>query len=623
MKFLSGFTALALVALIWAVGAGGTELTLIHTNDLHSRLLPYGPVGPDGGRTTGGMARIATLIRDIRSQRENVLLLDAGDSFVGELVFNGTLGRAQLEIMDFLGYDAMTIGNHEFDLGPEVLEDALSAVSFPGLSANLIFPGGYPLGDYIKPYIIKEIGGMKVGIFGATTFETNRLSNPSPVIVAMPDAAVKSTAAELESQCDIVIFLSHLGLSEDMRLAPETPGIDIVVGGHSPEVLEEPLAVTRPDGSTCVIVHAGEYGAYLGRLDLDVGEGGFSVSSYELIRVDSSIHEDAEVSAMIDGYIAEVDSDPRFEGAYSEVIAEASVDHRRDLERGYYMDTPLGNLIADAIRERAGTDFAIVPYGFIRESIYAGDLTFADIFRVFPIGYDEASGLGDVISTFDISGDQLVKALEFSAASVDGNTDYFLFTSGLSFSFDSSRPSQSRVDTASVLIGGEPLELGRTYRGAMSSLLKRALPIIGIAITNFTNTEYSCAEALRDFIVANSPIAYVSEGRIKDTAVSPVLVAGGEEGMSPAAFELVGAYPNPFNSQVRIGYFIPGSSSITLRFYDALGREVGRAEARGSGRGFVLWDGRDARGRPLGSGVYICVAEYRGHERSLKLVLIK
>ena len=156
----------------------------------------------------------------------------------------------------------------------------------------------------------------------------------------------------------------------------------------------------------------------------------------------------------------------------------------------------------------------------------------------------------------------------------------------------------------------------------MSSLLKKALPIIGVAITNPVETSYTCAGALRDFIVANSPIAYASEGRIVDLAVT-VLVAEESESALPGRFELVGAYPNPFNSYVKIVYLAPESSKIAFRFYDVLGREVDCVEGQAPGHGFVLWDGRGIHGKPLGSGMYVCVAEFEGHREALKLILIE
>jgi len=222
-------------------------LTILHLNDTQSHILPYGPKDAEGNWTWGGMARIATLVGMNRMSANKVMLLHAGDFFLGDFMFQKYLGVAELEIMKILDYDALALGNHEFDLYPSTLKYVLNEAGFPGegfsvLCANLDLSGDPELGYFVKPYTIKEYGDLKVGIFGLVTEMTNQLSNPSSVVVLPALNGAQAWVDTLEAHnCDLVILLSHLGFDYDQQVASSVSGIDLIVGGHSHTVINSPV----------------------------------------------------------------------------------------------------------------------------------------------------------------------------------------------------------------------------------------------------------------------------------------------------------------------------------------------------------------------------------------------
>ena len=276
-------------------------LTILHLNDTHSHLLSYGPKDAFGNWTWGGMARIATLVGTNRMSANKVLLLHSGDIYLGDFMFQKYLSVAELEIMKALGYDAMELGNHEFDLYPSTLKYVLNEAGFPGsgfpiLCANLNISGDAEIGYFVKPYIIKEYGDLKVGIFGLLTESTNQISNPSPVAVLPPLSVAQIWVDSLKYglDCDIVILISHLGVFEDQLLASSVTGIDIIVGGHTHTLLATPVQI----GNT-LILQAGEFGRYLGKLSLYLNNKTISGWNYELQSVDSSVPEEPTLAFMI------------------------------------------------------------------------------------------------------------------------------------------------------------------------------------------------------------------------------------------------------------------------------------------------------------------------------------
>ena len=258
------------------------RLTILHTNDWHSRIDPF---PDDGSRNAnqGGALRRAALINQIRSVEENVLLLDSGDIFQGTPYFNYFHGELEMKLMSQMGYDAATIGNHDFDGGLENLATQLQHADFPLLSANYDF-SGTALRGKTEPYRVFERGSMRIGVFGLG-IELAGLVEPKlygATDYQDPIARGNETALHLRARqkCDLVICLSHLGYRyrdekvSDVVLAEASRDIDIILGGHTHTFLDEPVTVANSTGDPVIINQVGFGGLLLGRLEVSFPEGG-------------------------------------------------------------------------------------------------------------------------------------------------------------------------------------------------------------------------------------------------------------------------------------------------------------------------------------------------------------
>ncbi|GAA3999783.1 metallophosphatase [Hymenobacter fastidiosus] len=255
--------------------AQGTRLTILHTNDMHSRIEPF----PDNGgewANMGGMARRASLIEQVRQQEPNVLLLDSGDVFQGTPYFNFFGGELEFKLMSQMAYDACTLGNHDFDNGLEGLKKQLPHASFPFLIANYDFSQTTLAGAF-KPYQVFEKAGRRIGVFGIGIELAGLVSdrNFGATRHLDPVATARAMVAQLRGpeRCDMVICLSHLGYKyesakiDDRKLAAQVGGIDLILGGHTHTFMKEPEPIDGPAGHRTLINQVGWSGINLGRLD--------------------------------------------------------------------------------------------------------------------------------------------------------------------------------------------------------------------------------------------------------------------------------------------------------------------------------------------------------------------
>lgn len=259
----------------WANKPHVEKLTILHTNDLHSRILPF----PKGSKYEGlgGAAKRAALIKKIRSEEKEVLLLDSGDVFQGTPFFNEYGGELELKLMSEMGYDASTLGNHDFDAGIDGLVKQLPHANFPFLNANYNFENSL-LKDKIEVFKTFQKGKMKIGIFGVG-IELDGLVPKhlfEGVIHNEPISNANKIAKKLKNElkCDFVICLSHLGLKyssnkvSDLILAEKSENIDLILGGHTHTFLEEPMVIKNLNQKDVIINQVGWAGIILGRLDL-------------------------------------------------------------------------------------------------------------------------------------------------------------------------------------------------------------------------------------------------------------------------------------------------------------------------------------------------------------------
>lgn len=264
---------------LWIPGLQKPDISILYTNDTHARLDPF----PDNAvefAGLGGIARRASLVKKIRSEVENVLLLDAGDVFQGTPWFDVYGGEVDLKLMTEMGYDAMTVGNHEFDRGPDGFAEAAQKAGFPILASNY-YVRNTPLNPYVSRLLVKEFKGFRIGIFGLG-IQLDGVVAPKlygDVQYRNPEVWARGMANSLRDvhKCNYVICLSHLGYHydddriDDLGIAQNVAGIDLIIGGHTHTFLDNPVSVLNPSGKYTMVTQMGHGGVRLGRIDLNLG----------------------------------------------------------------------------------------------------------------------------------------------------------------------------------------------------------------------------------------------------------------------------------------------------------------------------------------------------------------
>ena len=400
------------LALIAPLGAqeDSYELTIMHTNDVHAEHEP-------GRSGDGGAARQATVVRQIRDEVANHLLLDGGDRFTGTLFHIQWLGQDSAQIMNMIGYDAMTLGNHEFDNGDEVLAAFVDALEFPVVTANVDFSDSPLLAGKIEPMVTLEVGDGSVGIIGLVTPESEILSSPGPELVFEYDlVSVTQNAVDALTAAGVnkIILVTHIGYEADVEVAQQVSGVDVVVGGHTNTFLsntyngaqgEYPTVLASASGEPVLVVQASTKTRYLGRLDVEFDGGGvLSDWDGDAILLSRYITPAPDVSDLVAG-LAEPINELR-----SRVVGESAIVLEGNRSVCRVEECNLGNFIADALREETGAQIAYMNGGGIRSGIDAGEITMGEILTVQPFG--------NVTSTFGLSGADVIAMLENSVSRI-------------------------------------------------------------------------------------------------------------------------------------------------------------------------------------------------------------
>jgi 5'-nucleotidase / UDP-sugar diphosphatase len=482
--------------------AGEIRFTILHTNDEHSALIPHSPAidhDPENPAdpTVGGFARLATVIEDIRTQKakegEPVLLFSGGD-FLGGTAF-GWLAPAgygaELLLLQAMGYDAVTIGNHEYDYGPEVLTDYLLAAGYPEahektavLASNTRPPEGHPLterGLLRDTAILKLDNGLKVGTFGLLGKEAESLALETGEINFLDQhQTAQEMVRTLQGQgATIIVALTHAGIAEDRELARKVAGIDIIIGGHCHTALHKPIL----EGNT-IIVQTGASGRYLGRLELayDQATESLRVANNDrehpfLISIDGSIPPHPEIALLIDDYKGMLDGllQEMTAGRFDNILGTVA---RAQFDLPNYpplQESQVGNLIVDAMRLSSQqvmgkrVDVAVQANGNIRGSIIRGTMphsadyvSFYDIITTIGLGYGRDAYAGYPVVSVYLTGEELRRMLEVSVIlrELMGDT-FFLQYSGLRYSYN---PTNAILFTIPVI--DQPIPIARAVTRA-------------------------------------------------------------------------------------------------------------------------------------------------------------
>lgn len=412
------------------------RFTILHTNDLHAHAESFA----DRGRLVGGLARIGHLIRSLRSQNPNTVVVDAGDIFQGTPLFTRYHGEVEVNLLNKVGYDIYTIGNHEFDDGAENLTKQLKLAKFDIISSNLDAESQPELKALIKPSTIRTFKGEKVAFVGAMTPDLERLSLSLGGVKVKGSsgdwiAPVKDEVKRLSDQgIDKIVLVTHLGVDYDQELAKAVPQIDVIIGGHSHTRLDKEVVVDQPGGASTVIVQTGCYGRALGKLDLAFDKEGrllLPEVKYSLINVNSKIPEEPDLKAYVDEKVKPLLS------MRSTIVsfAEKAFDNRWTVMP---WDSSIGDLITDSLAD-AGKDYGVTVSihnrGGIRGRIEPGPISLEKVEEILP--FDNRLTLAT------ISGVSLKRALEHSVNA--GLGGHFLDVHGVKFAYDHAKPRGQRV----------------------------------------------------------------------------------------------------------------------------------------------------------------------------------
>jgi len=383
---------------------------------------------------------------------ENVVVLDAGDQFQGSLMYTTYKGDVEAEMMNAIGFDAMAVGNHEFDDGPENLARFIDMVDVPLVSGNLDLSQSNILGDdQIADTLVLDVNGMQVGIVSAVATDTAETSSPGASIIFQDEIdALQADVDALEAQgVNMIIALTHVGLPVDMRIAEAVTGIDVIVGGHSHTYLSAsdegragayPTMVLNPENVFVPIVQAYAYSKYLGHLEVTFDDdGNVLYAGGDTMLLDASVEPDAEIAARVAELAGPI------EEAMANVIGSTSEFIEGDRSVCRAMECAMGNLVADAMLERTapqGIQIAIQNGGGLRASIDAGDITMGEVFTVLPFQ--------NTLATFQLTGAGVIAALENGVSRVEDGAGRFPQVSGMRYTWNPAAEPGSRIVSAEL-----------------------------------------------------------------------------------------------------------------------------------------------------------------------------
>ena len=445
------------------------EITILHTNDFHARFRPISKYDNNcseennaKGKCFGGTARLISAVEDARARHSNTILLDGGDQFQGTLFYNLYKGKVAAEMMNKLGYDGMTVGNHEFDDGPETLRAFMDAVNFPVLMAN----ANVDLEPELKGKLDKSTtllkNNRKIGLIGVVTEDVVDLSSPGDNIVFTDSVAAVQAEVDFltEAGVNIIILLSHSSYEVDKMIAANTTGVDVIVGGHDNAYLSNISDRAKGPYPTVVngtqIVQAYAYGKFLGELSVIFDEAGNVVyATGEPITIDGSVNENSQIVARLDEL-----EEPITE-LKETIVGTVSNALTGDRAVCRVQECDMGNMIADAMRGAVidkGYTIALANSGGIRASLDAGEVTLGEIMTILPFQ--------NTLSTFKVTGQQLLTAIENGVSQVEDNAGRFPQVSGMRFTFNLAKPAnEGRVTSIEIDEDGSwnALDLNKTY----------------------------------------------------------------------------------------------------------------------------------------------------------------
>ena len=507
MLIFSSFSSLA----VFADSHGEETLMILHTNDLHGRIL-------EGDYDGMGFGKLASHVNEFREMYENLLLLDAGDTLHGLPIVTLVEGESMIQVMNAMGYDAMAAGNHDFNYGQPRLLELAELAEFPILAANVYREDGSRL---LEPYVIKEMDGFTVGIFGLATPETLWKSHPLHVgglTFADPVVEARAMVDLLEDEVDVIIAVGHLGIDEETApgerstaVAEAVEGLHLFVDGHSHTVMEAGMLV----GDT-LIVSAGYYGMNLGVVEVTMMNGVVIDISARLItkEVSEEVAEDPVIMALVEAL------DERQQEAMSEVLGETTVELEGARELVRTGETNFGNLLNDILLDVSGADLALSNGGNIRATLPPGPITRGDVIAAFPFG--------NLIEVKEVTGSLMKAILEHGTSAYPEPAGGFPHVGGMTYQIDLSRPVGDRI--INMMVGDEPMDMEATFLLVTNDFLAAGGDGYTMLAELPTHRRMMAMdEAVVEYLREVGTVAPVMEGRITVVGELPEAVEVEEE----------------------------------------------------------------------------------------------
>ncbi len=474
------------------------EIVILHTNDVHAR------VKADEREKAIGYGKIKTYKDELVKEGKTVLMLDAGDTLHGTTFATISRGDSIVKLLNEVGYDYMVPGNHDFNYGYQRLVELTGQGKFKTLASNVVTEQGKR--DFLENDI-KEVDGVKIGFFGLSTPETYYKSHPSNtkgIVIAEPVEVAKQQVAALKAKgADFIVAIGHLGIDESTKEAERSegvikavPGIDLFIDGHSHTALPEGKVI-----GSALLAQTGSYTNNIGKITLTFDGNKIENKKAELISYEamSLVKPDEKIEAI------EKEVDEANKPFLEKIVGKTLVDLEGRREYNRKEETNLGNLVTDAMREVSKADIAITNGGGIRATIEKGDVTMGEVLTAFPFT--------NFTVTVDLTGKEVIQALENGVKAAPELAGAFCQVSGLTFKYDDTAKAGERV--FDVMVAGKPIDLEKTYKVATNDFIAGGGDQYDVFKGKTETGQYELlSETLAKYIAAKKEVNPQVEGRI-------------------------------------------------------------------------------------------------------------
>lgn len=473
-------------------------LTLLQQNDTHAYFELHNELFWEQGkavyRKVGGYARIATLVKQVKAEHPNqVLYFDCGDAIHGTYSAVSTKGASTVRVLNKLGIDALT-PHWEFAYGPKEFKKRATEMNFPVLACNIYDKSTNALVPEFKPYMVKTVNELKVGVFGLGSNIIDKVMPPAfgeghRFELGVNEAKEIISKLRKEEKVDLVVAISHLGMPQETQLLKDVKGIDVMLGGHTHNRLYKPLIV-----GDSIYIQSGSHGSFLGRLDLVVENGKVKEYKHQLITVEESVKPDAEMEALINEILAPS------RAMLSEVVGKTSTD----LNRNTVLEATMDNFLLQSIADLTGMQLAFSNGWRYGAPIKAGGITMNDLWNIIPPNPQ--------VSTVDLTGKELWDMLEdnlektFAANPYNQMGGYVKRCLGLRCYFKIENPAGSRIQ--SLFVGEEPVDFNKLYKAAYVTW--QGVP--SNYGKNRKNLDTKAVDALKAYVQKASPVSAELKG---------------------------------------------------------------------------------------------------------------